>query len=267
MSLAAPRVLYRGPPGMKKTLYYFVGTVFTGAGCYQGFLLTQHLSWPLFTRDVEQTKMAPAMLRYATGAAVALTGGGLGLFFFWTPSRLATRVTLYPATSQIGVRTSASPVRAFLPASMRSKKAAPLNPKDNRERLHSLEALYRRDGNSAVAVAQYAEGKGRAVASATSGKQKVPSSLLLGEDVTFGYQLEAAPTPLYRPITENLYKKWWSQFKLSMRGDTDWTKAPGQSVLSEAESKARLTSDPKDPWFLDRKNFDKLFPVRKYGSR
>ncbi|SNX81868.1 uncharacterized protein MEPE_00573 [Melanopsichium pennsylvanicum] len=264
---AAPKVLYRGPPGMKRMLYYFIGTVFTGAGCYQGFLLTQHLSWPVFTRDPEKTKLAPPMLRYAAGTAVAVTGGGLGLFFFWTPSRLATRVTLYPATSQIGIRTAARPFRAFLPTSLRSQRNAPLNPKDPCERFHSLDTLYRRDRSSAVEIEQFAQGKGRRVASAKSQRQKVPSSILLGEDVTFGYQLEAAPTPLFETRAKNLYTQYWSRFKLSLRGETDWSEVAGSQGLSAAEQAGKRQLDPKDPWFLDRKNFDKLFPVRNYGSQ
>ncbi len=130
------------------------------AGCYQGFLLTQHLSWPILTAIRKKTKLAPPMLRYAAGTAVAVTGGGLGLFFFWTPSRLATRVTLYPATSQIGIRTAARPFRAFLPPSMRSKKSAPINAQDPSERFHPLDALYRRDRTSAVEIEQFAQAKG-----------------------------------------------------------------------------------------------------------
>ena len=251
---------------MKKSLYYFIGTVFTGAGCYQGYLMTQHLSWPVFTRDPEKTKLAPPMLRYATGAAVAVIGGGLGLFFFWTPSRIATRVTLYPATSQIGIRTAAQPFRAVLPPTMRSKRSAPLNPKDPRERLHPLDALYRRDRTSAVEIEQFAQGKGRRIVSANK-RQRVPSSILLGEDVTFGYQLEAAPTPLFETKAKNLYTQYWSRFKLSLRGETDWSEVAGSPGLSPAETTGKEQLDPKDPWFLDRKNFDKLFPVRTYGSK
>ncbi|SJX60584.1 uncharacterized protein SRS1_11813 [Sporisorium reilianum f. sp. reilianum] len=265
---AAPRVLYRGPPGMKRALYYFIGSVFTGAGCYQGFLLTQHLSWPILTRDPEKTKLAPPMLRYAAGTAVAVTGGGLGMFFFWTPSRLATRVTLYPATSQIGIRTAARPFRAFLPPSMRSKRSAPLNPQDPCERFHPLDALYRRDRTSAVEIEQFAQGKGRRVVSAKSGsRQKVPSSILLGEDVTFGYQLEAAPTPLFETKAKNLYTQYWSRFKLSLRGETDWSGVAGAQGLTPAEQTAKAQLDRKDPWFMDRSNFDRLFPVRDYGSK
>lgn len=252
---------------MKKALYYFIGTVFTGAGCYQGFLLTEHLSWPIFSRDPEKTKLAPPLLRYAAGTAVAVTGGGLGLFFFWTPSRLATRVTLYPATSQIGIRTAARPLRAFLPPTLRSKRSAPLNPQDPRERFHPLDALYRRDKTSAVEIEEFAQGRGKRVASANSSKrQKVPSSILLGEDVTFGYQLEAAPTPLFETKAKNLYTQYWSRFKLSLRGETDWSEVAGGQGLTKAESLAKQQLDPKDPWFLDRQNFDKLFPVRDYGS-
>ncbi|CCF49962.1 hypothetical protein NDA11_003582 [Ustilago hordei] len=265
---AASRVLYRGPPGLKKAIYYFIGTVFTGAGCYQGFLLTQHLSWPIFTRDPEKTKLAPPMLRYTAGTAVAVTAVGLGMFFFWTPSRLATRVTLYPATSQIGIRTAAPPFRAFLPPSMRSRRSAPLNPKDQSERFHPLDALYRRDRTSAVEIEKFAQGKGRRVASASSSKrQKVPSSLLLGEDVTFGYQLEAAPTPLFETNAKNLYTQYWSRFKLSLRGETDWSRVAGEHELTPAERTAKSQLHPKNPWFLDRKNFDNLFPARTYGSK
>lgn len=253
---------------MKRALYYFIGTVFTGAGCYQGFLLTQHLSWPILTRDAENTKLAPPALRYATGTAVAVTGAGLGMFFFFTPTRLATRVTLYPATSQIGIRTLDRPFRAFLPPSMRSNRGAPLNPQDPHERFHSLDALFRRDKTSAVEIEQFAQGRGRRVVSAKSGKrQKVPSSLLLGEDVSFGYQLEAAPTPLFETTAKNLYTQYWSRFKLSLRGDTDWSPIADGEPLTKAEETARKQLHPKDPWFMDRKNFDRLFPARVYGAK
>ncbi|GAK62120.1 uncharacterized protein PAN0_001c0317 [Moesziomyces antarcticus] len=264
---SAPRVIFRGPPGMRKAIYYFIGSVFTGAGSYQGYLLTQHLSWPLFSRDVENTKLAPPMLRYATGGGIGLTAGALGMFFFWTPTRLATRVTLYPAIRQVGIRTAARPFHSFLPTSMRSKKSAPLNPKDPCERLHTLSALYRRDRTSAVEIEQYAQGKGIRVVSATSGKrQKVPSSILLGEDASFGYQLEASPTPMFDTKAKNLYRQYWSRFRLGLRGDTDWSKVAGGHALSDAELTARQQLHPKDPWFLDRRNFDRLFPVRSYKS-
>lgn len=268
MSTTGPRVLYRGPPGMKKATYYFIAATFTGAGCYQGYLLTQHLSWPILSRDPEKTKLAPPMLRYVTGAAVAITAGGLGLFFLWTPSRLATRVTLYPATSQIGIRTAARPFRSFLPPSMRSQKSAPLNPLDPYERFHPLDALYRRDRTSAVEIEQFAQGKGRRLASAKSGKrQRVPSSILLGEDVTFGYQLEAAPMPLFETKAKNLYTQYWSRFKLSLRGETDWSEVAGGHSMSQAERTAKSQLDAKDPWFFDRKNFDNLFPARVFGKQ
>jgi hypothetical protein len=150
---------------------------------------------------------------------------------------------------------------------MRSKKSAPLNPKDPYERLHNLSALYRRDRTSAVEIEEYAQGKGIRVVSATSGKrQKVPSSILLGEDVTLGYQLEAAPAPMFETKAKNLYRQYWSRFRLSLRGDTDWSKVAGGHALSDAELTARQQLSPKDPWFLDRRNFDRLFPVRSYKS-
>lgn len=189
------------------------------------------------------------------------------MFFFFTPTRLATRVTLYPATSQIGVRTAARPLRTFLPPSMRSKKSAPINPLDARERFHPPDALFRRDKISAVEIEQFAQGKGVRVASEKNKRQRVPSSILLGEDVSFGYQLEAAPTPLFDTQAKNLYRQYWSRFKLSLRGDTDWSKVAGGHSLTEAEQTAKAQLDPKDPWFLNRKNFDSLFPVRTYGSK
>uniref|UniRef100_V5ETR7 Uncharacterized protein n=1 Tax=Kalmanozyma brasiliensis (strain GHG001) TaxID=1365824 RepID=V5ETR7_KALBG len=186
---------------MKRALYYFIGTVFTGAGCYQGFLLTQHLSWPILTRDPEKTKLAPPLLRYAAGVGVAVTGGGLGM-------------------------------------------------------------------TSAVEIEQFAQGKGRRVVSEKSGtRQKVPSSILIGEDVTFGYQLEAAPTPLFETKAKNLYTQYWSRFKLSLRGETDWSEVAGSRGLTVAEQTAKKQADPKDPWFMDRKNFDKLFPVRSFAGK
>ncbi len=150
---------------------------------------------------------------------------------------------------------------------MRSKRSAPLNPKDPSERFHPLDALYRRDRTSAVEIEQFAQGKGRRVASTKSGRQKVPSSILLGEDVTFGYQLEAAPTPLFETKAKNLYTQYWSRFKLSLRGTTDWSPVEGGEPLTQAEKTAKAQLDPKDPWFMDRKNFDKLFPVRDYGAK
>lgn len=85
--------------------------------------------------------------------------------------------------------------------------------------------------------------------------------------MTFGYQLEAAPTPLFETKAKNLYTQYWSRFKLSLRGETDWSEVAGTQGLTAAEQTAKSQLDAKDPWFMDRKNFDKLFPVRNYGSK
>ncbi|KAN0061792.1 hypothetical protein ACQY0O_005785 [Thecaphora frezii] len=260
------KVVYRAPPGMRRGLYYFMGCVFTGASAYQAYILTQHMSWPLFSRDLENNppKLAPAPARYTASAAILFVGGTLGLFMFWSPTRLATRVTLYPATSQVGVRTCAPPFRTYLPRSLQSdKKGAPLSPHDSRERLHDFTALLRRDNTSAVEIAASVEGKARRVVRADGkGFRRIPSSLLLCEGNTWGYQLEAAPRPKNAPEVKNLYKKGWEAFQLWIKGTTDWSVPHGATGLSPVEQKAKEALHPKEPWFFDRDNFDRLFPVR-----
>ncbi|EPQ28663.1 uncharacterized protein PFL1_03966 [Pseudozyma flocculosa PF-1] len=265
---ARPIVIFRAPPGMKRWLYYFIGCVFTGASAYQGYILSQHMAWPWFSRDYENNppKLVSAWTRYPVGALVFGTGGMLGFFMFWSPSRLVTRITLYPATSQVGVRTCAPPFRALLPRALQNKQAnvAPLSAHDSRERLHDFAALMRRDNTSAAEIADFALGKGRRVVRGDGkGYKKVPSSLLLGEGSSLGYQLEAAPHPKSPDEVKNLYKLGWARFKLWMKGSTDWSVPQGVPGLTPAESKAKAAMHAKEPWFLDRHNFDRLFPVRQ----
>lgn len=263
MSGQAAKVLYRGPPGMKKELYYFVGAVFTGTGCYQGYLLSQHLTLPT-TRDWSNAELSSPVARYVVGTAVAITGASLGFFFMYSPSRLGTRVTFYPATQTVGIRTATRPLRAFLPPSLRRADSTPINPLDVKEQLFPWEMLYRRDGTSAVEIERYGQGKSIPVATAqTSKKRKVPSSILLGKANAIGFQLEAAPVSLHQAQTKNMYKQGWANFKLGLRGKTDWSPVAGETGLSGREEQAKLTMHPKDPWFLDRPNFDRLFPTRQ----
>lgn len=214
-------------------------------------------------RDLSKTELASPTARYIMGGAVGVTGTTLGLFFMWSPSRVGTRVTFYPATQKVGIRTAARPVRALLPASLRTAKGAAINPLDAKELLYPWESLYRRDGTSAVEIEQYVRGKSIPVAAARPAKKKsVPSSLLLGETNAVGYQLEAAPIVLHQAQTKNMYKQGWANLKLSFRGNTDWSPVAGEGGLSSAEEAAKLKMHPKDPWFLDRLNFDRLFPTR-----
>lgn len=187
----------------------------------------------------------------------------MGAFFSLSPARLGTRVTFYPATEKVGIRTAARPVRAWLPSFLRRSNGTAINPLDVNERLYPWESLYRRDGTSAVEIERYVQGRSMPVASRQSGKKKkVPSSILIGETSALGFQLEAAPIILHQSETKNMYKQGWANLKLSLRGNTDWSPVAGESGLSIVEEQAKLKLHPKDPWFLDRPNFDRLFPTR-----
>ncbi|KAI3488005.1 hypothetical protein L1887_48088 [Cichorium endivia] len=195
---SAPRVIFRGPPGMRKAIYYFIGSVFTGAGCLPGLPVDAASE---LASVVAPTSKSPSwrhrMLRYATRR------------WCWPHGRSAWNVLL---------------LYAFEARHARHAKSAPLNPKDPYERLHNLSALYRRDRTSAVEIEEYAQGKGisRRLCDVGASGQKVPSSILLGEDVTLGYQLEAAPTPMFETKAKNpVPGEYWSRFRLSpSRGDT-----------------------------------------------
>ncbi|PWN51610.1 hypothetical protein IE53DRAFT_386017 [Violaceomyces palustris] len=266
-----PKVIYRGPPAMKRGLYYASGTIFAMAGVYQGYLLSEHLAWPIVTFDYEKNPphLVHPAIRTVTGGFVGVIGVVFGVFFFWMPTRSVTRLTIYPATRQVGVRTSAPAIRAILPSALRSKNSIPINPNDRRERLHSLVKLYRRDGISAKGIADSVQGKSISVATGSSEakRRRQVTSLLLGEKETLGYSLEAAPEIRTKVdlLPKSLYKRAWFHFKVWIRGTTDWTNVKDQDgvavPLEDWEVKARKNLGAKEPWFLDRKNFDQLFPV------
>ena len=233
--------------------------------CYQGYALSQHLSWPIFSTDYEKNppRVVSPFIRYPAGVLAAMVGGGLGLFVMWNPTRIITRVTIYPKTAQVGIRSAARPFRAFLPSSLRPKKYVPLSPQDGREQLYPLDALFRRDPATAVGIDAAARGQAPRVVDAKGrgGFKRVPTSLLLGEKDRLGYQLEAAPQVQPTVIeTQSPYRRGWNRFKQSIKGNTDWSLAPGQVGFSEAEQKAKYSLRAKEPWFLDRSNFDRLFP-------
>lgn len=188
----------------------------------------------------------------------------MGVFFWWSPARVGTRVTLYPTTKMVGIRTSARPVRALLPSSMRKSTSPPINPLDPKEQLFPWDALFRRDQASAVQIDSYVKSRANPPPSSarSAPKKRVPSSVLLGRATSVAFQLEAAPVILHQAQTKNLYKKGWANFKLSLRGNTDWTPVAGEAKLSDKEQQAKLLLHPKDPWFLSRTNFDHLFPTR-----
>lgn len=98
------------------------------------------------------------------------------------------------------------------------------------------------------------------------------------------YQLESVGgLPPSQIADASLFQRLFQSLSYICRGPTDWSGIPAHAMpkgakhaepkregrngkwVGEREKKGRLMG-PKEPWFLDRRNFDRLIPRQQRGA-
>lgn len=258
-----------------------LGTSFFLRSVNFGWFIRDYLTWPLIPDEGQESELVHPALRYTAAGGTVLLSVLCGWYFFYAPSRMVTRVTIYPRTQMVGLRTAtAAPVR-FLPASLRARpffrRAGTLSPTDPRERLVPLAELYRLQGSavgSEVALCTQLVKDGATLPPhiATWLQKAAPSIPKLDQqdtlmlrvgDARLAFQLSAQPQRASF-LGEKPPGGIRRFFHLLLRGATDWEQAPGyEPGAAEKAAQAQRAANGVDtePWFLDRANFDQLFPL------
>ncbi|PKI85531.1 hypothetical protein MVES1_000222 [Malassezia vespertilionis] len=271
------RVVYRGSPYMRKTYFFLAGACFVLAGLNFGSFIQGYLSWPLFSHDPQNPpQLVRKELRITAATGTVLISSLCGWYFLYAPSRMVTRMTIYPQSNTVGVRTaSASPAR-WLPKSVKAwplfQRAGHLSTTDPRERILPLHAIYRLQG-SAVGSEQslwqelakkrvkVPHGK---LANITTPKQDMQDTLMLRVGgAKLAFQLSAMPQRT-SVLDESPSRGIRGLCQRAMRSPTDWggAHAPGAGAAERAEyARRQQRGFDCEPWFLDRTTFDQLFPL------
>ena len=272
------RVIYRGGPYMRKPYFYAAGACFVLAGLNFGLFIRDYFVWPLFPTDGAVPELARPSLRYSLAAGTVLFASLCGWYFVYAPSRMVTRLTVYPATGLLGIRTAAPSPSRLLPSAWTRRpffqRAGTVSPHDARERLVPLRDVYRLQGSAEGSEMQVwdelLQGRHKDAVPAAMRSRiarfKLGASKYDQQDMLMlrvgasrlAFQLTArpdasslAPVPPPRGL-----RGWWQR---ALRGATDWD-APRGYVASAAEQRApRMRRS--EPWFLDRAKFDQLFPL------
>ncbi|CCV00376.1 unnamed protein product [Malassezia sympodialis ATCC 42132] len=266
---------------MRKPWFYVAGSCFVIAGLNFGFFIRDYLFWPLIPNEEKEPELAPAGFRYSLAGGTVLIASMCGAYFWYAPSRMVTRVTVYPATQMLGLRTAAPPPSRFLPASLRQRpffqRAGALSPDDPRERLVPLASVFRLQGSAVGSemnewselarakqpVPPAVQARLREFHAATTKLDRQDTLMLRVGDARLAFQLHASPLreSLLREPPRGLRRMWLTLTK----GHTDWSLEPGYtpSPAEHAEHVRRTSRGDADvePWFLDRANFDQLFPL------
>ena len=287
---AAPeaRVIYRGGAYMRRPWYILAGSCFILAGYAArsrsinfAFFIRDYLCWPLFASDPEHPpELAQPGLRYSAAVGTLLISSLCGWYFWYSPSRMITRVTLYPRMGLVGLRTAAPSPALWLPRALRTRpffqRAGIVSESDPFERLVRLSDVYRLQGSavgSEVAACHRLVQDGVELPAARQSwlhrtapsvpKIDLQDGLMLRGDARLAFQLSAQPlraSVLDEPGARGP-RRWW---QVLFKGPTDWAHAPAYAASpAEAEAQAARAARGLDtePWFLDRANFDRLFPL------
>lgn len=204
-----------------------------------------------------------------------------GAYFWYAPSRMVTRLTVYPATQMLGLRTAAAPPSRFLPAALRARpffqRAGAVSADDPRERFVPLASVFRLQGSAVGSemhewselarakkpVPPAVQARLREFHTATVKLDQQDTLMLRVGDARLAFQMHANPlrSTLLRESPRGLRRVWLTLTK----GHTDWSSEPGYtpSPTEHAEYVRRTSGGNPDiePWFLDRANFDQLFPL------
>ena len=239
------------------------------------------LVWPLFPTEGRPQELAPWYFRYTAAGGTLAVSALCAWYFAYAPSRMVTRMTLYPSAGLVGLRTAAPPPSHVLPAKMRRGvfyvRAGLLSPVDRYERLVPLEHVFRLQGSAVGSeMAEWNELVRRKVRpppaaearlqrfNATSSRIDQQDTLMMRVgDGRLAFQLSARPqraSLLHEPPPRGIGHR----FHLMLRAPTDWARAAGYTAspaeAREYERRAARGTDT-EPWFLDRESFDQLFPV------
>ncbi|WFD34904.1 hypothetical protein MCUN1_001749 [Malassezia cuniculi] len=276
-----PRVIYRGGPYMRTPWFLLASASFALAGLNFASFVRDFLCWPLFPTGDKQPELVNKPTRYAAAGGVLMLSLLCSWYFAYAPSRMVTRLTVFPAEELLGVRTAMPPATRFLPRPIREmaffRRAGSPSMDDPRERFVHLADVYRLQGSAVGAEVSelqriVKEGttlpQDRAAWLSKAGSQvaraDVQDTLLLRvADARLAFQLAGAPhrrTVLNEPPLSGLRKA----LHLLWRGATDW-EVPPNYVEPPAEKAVRekraAHGVDTEPWFLDRAKFDRLFPL------
>ncbi|WFD28534.1 hypothetical protein MNAN1_003546 [Malassezia nana] len=266
---------------MRKPWFYTAGACFTLAGLNFGFFIRDYLFWPFLPDDDTEPEPAPAAFRYSLAGGTVLIASLCGAYFMYAPSRMVTRLTVYPATQMLGLRTAAPSPSRLLPASWRQRaffqRAGTVSAQDSNERLVPLASVYRLQGSavgselcewSEIArvkkpVPPGVQARLREFHATTAKVDQQETLMLRVGDARLAFQLHASPlrSTLLQEKPRGLRRAW----QVLTRGRTDWGAAPGYvptpAERAEQERRQRAGGPDIEPWFLDRANFDRLFPL------
>lgn len=272
------RVIYRGGPYMRKPFFYAAGACFVLAGINFGLFIRDYFVWPLFPTDGALPELARPSIRYSLAAGTVLFASLCGWYFVYAPSRMVTRLTVYPATGLLGVRTAAPSPSRLLPSALTRRpyfqRAGTVSLHDAKERLVPLRDVYRLQGSAEGSEMQVwdelLQGKNKDAVpqamrsrlaryklGATKYDQQDMLMLRVG-DARLAFQLTARPdasslAPV--PPPRGLRGLW----RRVLRGQTDWQASPG--YVASAPERSAQHPGSSEPWFLDRAKFDQLFPL------
>lgn len=197
------------------------------------------------------------------------------------PGRTITRITLRPHERTLVLRTAQRGASSMWPAAlmhrriMRSFQAGGFyHTSDPRDRVVPLDAVFRSEGDAA---------SGEATSIAGSAYRRGMALRVGGYAAQF--QMESSGTiPPAHMHNATLHTRFLRLIAYTARGTTDWSDIPPHvlpkgakraevrgsaasptKVAEERERKGRLLG-PKEPWFLDRRNFDRLLPMFQRGK-
>lgn len=258
------------------------GTSRADASINFSLFIRDYLSWPLFVSDPENPpELARPAFRYTAAFGTVLISSLCGWYFWYSPSRMITRVTVYPRTKMVGLRTAAPSPALWLPRFLRQRpffqRAGVASDKDPFERLVPLNEVYRLQGSALgsevaacnrlvkerVDLPPHLRTMVNRVAPNISKVDLQDNLMLRVGDARLAFQLSAEPsrTLLLNEPPVSRGKRWWQAV---FKGPADWAQPPNYAP-SEAEAKAHEMRVARglraEPWFLDRANFDQLFPL------
>lgn len=245
------------------------------------WFIRDYLVWPLFPMEDRKQELIRPQLRYTAAGGTLLISALCGWYFWYSPSRLITRITVYPRTHMVGLRTAAPSPATWLPRALRSRpffaRTGRISERDPNERLVPLSHVSRLQGSavgSEVSVCNRLVQERITLPPHRSAwlsktapniaKYDAQDALMLRVgDARLAFQLSAAPlrsSVLGEAPPGGVRRLWRVLFK----GPTDWGSAPG-ATLSPAEQAAYDARAPHgydcEPWFLDRAKFDQVFPL------
>ncbi|WFD44309.1 hypothetical protein MPSI1_002976 [Malassezia psittaci] len=256
--------------------------VYRGGALNFSFFIRDYLSWPLFASDPDtKVELAPGYFRYPAAIGTILISTLCGWYFWYSPSRMITRITVYPRTNTVGLRTAAPSPALWLPKFVRSRpffqRAGTVSETDPFERVVGLNDIYRLQGSAIgsqlAACNRLVKDRVELPTHLRSFMQRTAPSIpkidtqeglmLRVKDARLAFQLSAEPlreTLLNEPPKGGLS----SLFRRFFKGPTDWKFTPGylaSPIEQEAHAVRMQGANDNEPWFLDRANFDQLFPL------